>query len=649
MRKLAVALAVLLLVSLAPADEDRRVRTSREAARVLPLPKEEGSFHFLIFGDRTGGPPEGIDVLKQAVRDANLLGPDLVMTVGDLVQGYNARADWLRQTKEFRGVMGGLSMAWFPTPGNHDIYWRGGISPPGQHEGDYEKHFGPLWYWFPHKNAAFVVLYTDEGDPKTGRKGWGRPELVRFSDRQLAWLEKTLAETAGYDHVFLFMHHPRWIGGYYRGTNWDRVHPLLVKAGNVTACFAGHIHRMRYDGKRDGIEYFALATTGGGIPMNAPGTGWLHHMNLVSVRKEGITVATLPVGAVLDPREMTPEHLAEIDLVRNLPRTLVSGLVPIRTDGAAGGAVRYRLTNPASRPVEVTATLDVKDRSWRIHPDHVHFVLEPGKSADAEFKVGRPANGFLADFRVPDVVLDVDYLGEARRVTLPPQRRPVDLVLTGFTSEPGTQERRAIHLDGRRTALRVRPDAIDLPDGPLTLEAWVRPTAPNREGAVAGKLESSEYGLLIRKGTPSFSVHLGGSYTTVRAAGPKLAAGEWVHLAGVFDGKEIRIYVNGRRAGRKKASGPRTLNGYPLYVGAEPDRRGNPSRHFLGALDEVRLSKTARYAGDAFTPENRHEPDPDTVLLLHLDRSFGPFVPDHSPSAAHARTVGNPSFRAERR
>ena len=68
--------------TLLEADDSRRVHTSRPNPRVLPLPKEEGVFHVVIYGDRTGGPKDGINVVKQAVKDTNLLAPDFVMTVG---------------------------------------------------------------------------------------------------------------------------------------------------------------------------------------------------------------------------------------------------------------------------------------------------------------------------------------------------------------------------------------------------------------------------------------------------------------------------------------------------------------------------------------------------------------------------------------
>src|SRR5690606_35408609 len=155
---------------------------------------------------------------------------------------------------------------------------------------------------------------SDEGDPKTTEKGFREARHTQMSATQLAWLEETLATLADIDHVFVFLNHPRWIQDSYPGTNWDDVHRLPVKAGNVTSVFAGHIHRMLHDGIKDGIEYLTLATTGGDFRHEIPRAGWLHHFDVVTVRKDRISLAAVPVGAVIDPREMTPERLREVDL-----------------------------------------------------------------------------------------------------------------------------------------------------------------------------------------------------------------------------------------------------------------------------------------------------------------------------------------------
>ena len=96
--------------------------TTDQPGRTLDLPDEEEMFTFVVFGDRTGGPDSGVAILREAVRETNLFEPDLVMTVGDLIQGYNTTEPWMRQMREYREAMDELLCPWFPGAGNHDIY-----------------------------------------------------------------------------------------------------------------------------------------------------------------------------------------------------------------------------------------------------------------------------------------------------------------------------------------------------------------------------------------------------------------------------------------------------------------------------------------------------------------------------------------------
>jgi hypothetical protein len=613
---LAVAVAAVVLA------EEPQIRTNRPRARTLPLPKAKGVYHFAILGDRTGGPREGLAVLRRAIGEVNLLDPDLVMTVGDLIQGYNQHDPWLAEMREYKEIMKGLAMPWYPVAGNHDVYWRGSKPPAGEHEANYEEHFGPLWYWFPHKTSAFLVLYTDEGDPATGRKGFGRPEFHKFSDAQLAWLKKALADTGSYVHVFVFLHHPRWIEKFYPGNNWNRVHELLKGAGNVTAVFAGHIHRQRYDGKRDGIEYFTLSTTGGSMPFDSPGSGYLNHFNVVTVRDEGISVTTLPVGAVLDPKTMTPEHLADIDRARQLPVEVTGGPLLVQADGAARGELVYSIRNPASRPLDIDVT---------------------GRAAGGvTLKLAREGDDFAGAFSLPEVAIAVEYLTEARRIDLGEQihtvaLRPATIPEAALTAK----ENRALVLDGKQACVTAPARSFSIPDGPFTVEAWVAPAADGTTGVIAGNFD---FLLYVLGGRPYFGLDIG--KTTAWAAGREspIPGGEWHHLAGVFDGETVRVFVDGKQVATAEASGAQPRSGVDLHVGAQCDDAGRRSAYFRGGIDEVRISKVARYGEGGFVPLRRHEADADTVVLLHFDAAFGPFTPDHSGSVAHACRRGGVSY-----
>jgi 3',5'-cyclic AMP phosphodiesterase CpdA len=280
---------------------DESVQTSRQDTAKLYVPPESESFAFLVFGDRTSGKPEGISVLKDAVVEANRITPDFVMTVGDLVQGYNTEKQWVEQMKEFKSVMGELDCPWFPAAGNHDIYGIIDKETKKRTGNDklYEKYFGPLWYAFEYKNYQFIVLFTDEGDPQTGEKTYKKPEGQIMSDAQWKWLESVLEKATKADGIFVFLHHPRWLDendvGYQYGADWTRIHQALVKAGNVKAVFGGHIHRIT-DKEKDGIRYMTLAPTGGNLRELNPEAGMLQEFHHVTVRKNRnpkITVFTI--------------------------------------------------------------------------------------------------------------------------------------------------------------------------------------------------------------------------------------------------------------------------------------------------------------------------------------------------------------------
>lgn len=621
---------------------DARFTTSRPNPLALPLPGETDAFFFVVFGDRTSGPPEGVKVLAQAVDDVNLLAPDLVMTVGDLVQGYNDTPQWVEQATEYKGIMAKLCCPWFPVVGNHDIYWRGkGAAPKGEHESDFETHFAPLWYAFEHKNSWFIALDSDEGDPATGKYTFNEPAGQTMSDAQFTWLQATLARAKSAQNVFVFLHHPRWLNGKY-GADWDRVHQLLAANGNVKAVFAGHIHRMRWDGVRDGIEYFTLATVGGDQTGFASAGGYVHQYDIVTVRAGKISLASYPVGAAMDPRAITGVVSDEVaTLAQALVTPRFSGTAAFDADLGVDGDVELEISNPTSRPIEVTATPESDDSRWTFVPDHQHKRLEPGARARLGVKLHRPKGALDTFYRAPTLALDVDYLAGNLRIPLLPHAWPLPIDGRTLPQPAQPASERALELDGKHDCLSVASDALAVPDGPLTIEAWIDARTFKPRVGLLNKTESSEFGLFLSEGVPGFSMHLAGQYVNVKAEKQPISTNAWHHVAGVFDGNEVRLYVDGQVVARKAGKGKRTPNDLPLLVGADVTKEGKPESYFDGDVDEVRVSKSARY-GDAFTPARRFATDADTLLLLHMDGAVGPWSYDASGRGVHATRVGEP-------
>ena len=281
--------------------------TSRQSTVKLEVPAEENIFSFAIFGDRTSGKISGLDILRKAVKEANQLSPDLVMTMGDYIQGYGGVEQWLSQAQEYKDIIGELNMPWFPNAGNHEVYWRGATKPTKEHENTYEKFFGPLWYAFEHKNCWFIVLFSDEGNQETDSKNFSSAKSQLMSKEQTAFLVETLQKAKNASQVFVFIHHPRWLGQtniFNYGDDWDRIHEILKSAGNVKACFASHLHKLHFDGKKDGIDYYSLACIGANIPDERvePSKGYLHEITVITVNRSDYNIAAIPVGSILDPK-----------------------------------------------------------------------------------------------------------------------------------------------------------------------------------------------------------------------------------------------------------------------------------------------------------------------------------------------------------
>jgi len=623
-------------------SEGPRLLTNREAGKqLLELPEEDNSFEFIVFGDRTGGPAEGIKVLDQAVVDTNLLDPDMVMTVGDLINGYNQTSQWMEQAAEFKASMSKLRMPWFPVAGNHDIYWRGKNKPVGEHEGNYETVFGPLWYAVQHKQCWFIVLYSDEGNPATGEKNFSKPECQRISQEQLDWLSATLKQAENAPHVFVFLHHPRWLKKY--GNDWAKVHKKLVANGNVSAVFAGHIHHMRYGGAPDGIEYYTVASVGAHLGLDAPQAGFLHEYHVVTVRPDGIKVAAVPVGTVIDPKSIPDALVDDVLAIHRGLRIKTSQVVPagngaaVGVDGSVDAVITMSCHNPGSRAIELEL-IPQEGEAWTFGPDHQHLVVAPKSDGYTTFSLRRTVT--QEPFTLPTLEVLCDYLAVDRRVAIPARRVMIDLPPPKKLGDTDQAHNGVLKLDGKG-CLKITAEQIKLPNGAITLECWLRGDDFTGRRGLITKTEMSEYGLFCSDGTINFSVFLGDSYTEARSTGAVLRPGTWHHVAGVFDRKQVCVYVDGKLVASEPGKGRRRTNKLPLFIGADTDKNGKPTSHFAGSIDEVRLSKVARYKGKSFSPPTKHVNDNNTVLLIPCDRDFGPWTIDRSKHHSHPHRVGN--------
>ncbi len=128
MKRMLLGIAAVVLIGAAVASSgSKSIRPELDFQREklnpvshLRLNNDPADFQFVIVSDRTGG--HRAEVFSQAVEQINLLQPEFVVCVGDLIEGYTAdRQMMAREWREFQGYVSRLQMPFFYLPGNHDL------------------------------------------------------------------------------------------------------------------------------------------------------------------------------------------------------------------------------------------------------------------------------------------------------------------------------------------------------------------------------------------------------------------------------------------------------------------------------------------------------------------------------------------------
>jgi hypothetical protein len=184
----------------------------------------------------------------------------------------------------------------------------------------------------------------------------------------------------------------------------------------------------------------------------------------------------------------------------------------------------------------------------------------------------------------------------------------------------------------RRYCLRFEKpaDIVEFPSlqldrlAPLTIEVQVLPTmrfpAP-LAGHVAGPAGQASLFVQSRHPAFAFSVYTGEGLPGFHYVDSRpMAVDRPIHVAGVRDAGQFRLYVDGKCVGVKDQGGE-------LVAPRVPFRAGGYA--FAGFIHELRISTSARYRDD-FVPRERFEPDADTLALYHCDEGQGTVLGDAS-------------------
>jgi hypothetical protein len=278
---------------------------------------EKSKFTFALFSDLTGGEREGI--FEVAIEQLRLLRPELIISVGDLIEGGTTDRDQLgREWESFDQRANRAQAPVFHVGGNHDL------THPVMWE-EWEKRYGQRYYHFIYKDVLFLVMDTEDNTPETQKhifeiraeairlidaEGWDalpgteygqlvERESGRISAGQADYFRDVIAQNPQVRWTFVLMHKPAWERPDEE--NFSTVEAAL--AARPYTVFHGHVHSYQHE-QRHGRDYIRLATTGGVQKATMPMP--VDHVTLVTVSEEGIDIANLRLSGIFDKTGKIP-------------------------------------------------------------------------------------------------------------------------------------------------------------------------------------------------------------------------------------------------------------------------------------------------------------------------------------------------------
>lgn len=415
-----VFLVVLSGLAAASGAEPTLIEESLERLEASP-PLSPEAFDFIVVADsNTLKPLEQSEVFRQCINEFNILKPDFVLHVGDIVLG-GAAEGVPPQWDLFEEVIAECNPPVVALPGNHDI-------SDEATENLWLERMGPTHYSFHYGNSFFVLLNSEEAGA-----------IDRLSDEQVAWLDEQLDSTTA-QHIFVFLHRPyfshegdpdeaeaRW------RKHWSNV--AATFAGHpVRAVFAGHRHMYLDCGVRDGVHYVIC---GGASVYGMHGTeeeGNFNHYLRVRVRGDDVSWAVIKPGAILPEDAATSARVDELYNIRH--KWIAADEVPVPIGAPVSRDVEVTIRNPHESPMTSSLKWDLAP-GWTVTPIEAMYEAPAGGTADMTFHVegdgpagaGFPVPAFCTTYSQTrhgppvEVVQDLKLVPvlEARRVETHPR------------------------------------------------------------------------------------------------------------------------------------------------------------------------------------------------------------------------------------
>ncbi|XXX73090.1 LamG domain-containing protein [Sorangium sp. So ce134] len=150
-------------------------------------------------------------------------------------------------------------------------------------------------------------------------------------------------------------------------------------------------------------------------------------------------------------------------------------------------------------------------------------------------------------------------------------------------------------ISGLAISFDRKNDTVSVDDDPrftfgqnLAVAAWINPTSVSESTlqTIVQERDSGDtsFSLAIRNGEARFAVTLTNGRTVTSRA--PIQANAWTHVAGIYDGRFVRLFLNGEQVGQISAIGTILDVNAPIHIGSNSEKK----QRFTGLIDEVWLS-----------------------------------------------------------
>ena len=298
-----------------------------------------------VLGDRTGGADSAS--WQATIRAVELMRPDLVVSVGDLIEGYCDSAEAIGQ---WTGVLEGIRplrrFGLVATPGNHDIW------SPASEEVWATQTGWPVEGVVRRPGVDLVVW-------DTSRKPRLSPELLRGLDSLLTLPRDTC--------TVLLTHKPLWAMAESDSLLSQRFYAMVERHG-VDVVLSGHVHAAACQ-RRGGVLLATVGSSGTLLRRESVPQGLFTHFGWLTLG------GGEPGLALIGSRAVHPESL-NLPVEQNLHYLCTRGLMDPEALTPEGGHVDVVIS-----PVEGTigpVTVTAEPEGWSISPMEAEVSVEDG-------------------------------------------------------------------------------------------------------------------------------------------------------------------------------------------------------------------------------------------------------------------------------